>query len=56
MLLGVCTWDWVSEGNPCFTFVGFYILRDRRGNLCDCAGYVKVIAYIILLCLFVLWY
>ena len=42
----VCIWDWVSEGIPCFTFVNFYILWGRRGNLCDCAGYVKVIAYI----------
>ena len=45
--MGVCIWDWVGEGIPCFTFVDCYILRDRRGNLCDCAGYVKVVAYII---------
>jgi hypothetical protein len=29
-----------------FFFVDFYILRGRRDNLCDCAGYVKVIMYI----------
>ena len=40
---GVCIWDWVSEGIPCFTFVNFYILQGRKGNLCDCVGYVEVI-------------
>ena len=45
-VMGVCIWDWVSEGIPCFTFVDFYLMWGMRGNLCDCAGYVKVIAYI----------
>ena len=44
-VMGVYIWDWVSEGIPCFTFVDFYILWGRRGNLCDCVCYFKVIAY-----------
>lgn len=43
--MGMCIWDWVSVGIPCFVFVNFYILQGWGGNLYDCMGYFKVTAY-----------
>lgn len=43
--MGVCIWGWANEGIPCFIFVDLYILRGRRGNLCDCVGYVNYCIY-----------
>ena len=45
-IVWVCVWSWVGEGIPSFTFLDFYILWDRGSNLGDCAGYVKVVAYV----------
>ena len=34
----------------------FYVLQGMRSNLCDCAGYVEVVAFFFVLCLFVQLY
>lgn len=46
--MGMCIWNWVSVGIPCFVFVNFYSLQGwGGGNLYDCMGYFKVIAYVL---------
>lgn len=37
-----------------FFFADFYILRSKKGNLCDCAGYVTICGLVRLLHMFLI--